>query len=243
MGVPVAEAATRNPYNSGDVGHHLGRQALHLLGFVEEWGQQDSWAPASATSRRPDARLRRTGDGDRLEAAGHTAAPMHRLSGAWHARRRRRRRCRPAWRSGSRPRLAPSRPTLPARRRPARRIGGCRRPGTEEAIAALHGAPQCRRSIAAEPKWRVGLLEGLGFHGRVLELPEAPGERDLRLGPERLHQLQSLGEPGHQGARVDPEGEKARPPAPVPTPTSMRPRPIWSSEPMLRPGGPGYAAT
>src|ERR1700691_5635129 len=60
---------------------------------------------------------------------------------------------------------------------------------------------------------RVRLLERLGLHRRVLELPELTVEGDARLGPQRLHQRDPLGEPGHVTGRVHAEGGKRAVPA------------------------------
>src|SRR6266567_9097091 len=45
---------------------------------------------------------------------------------------------------------------------------------------------------AAEPDWRVRLLDGFRLHCGVVEVKEPTGEGDLWLGPQRLHQSNAL---------------------------------------------------
>ena len=90
--------------------------------------------------------------------------------------------------------------------------GGGARP--EEAVAHPHGAAQRGFAGPAEPQPRIGLLERLGLHRRVLELPELAVEGHPGLGPQRLHQADALGEPRHVPGRVHAEGgERAAPAA------------------------------
>ena len=72
---------------------------------------------------------------------------------------------------------------------------GGRRPGAEEPVAPADRAAQRGLAGRAEPERRVGLLERLGLHRLVLELPELPVEGDAGLRPQRLHQRDALGEP------------------------------------------------
>ncbi len=83
---------------------------------------------------------------------------------------------------------------------------GRRRPGAEEPVAPADRAPQRRLAGRAEPQRRVGLLERLGLHRLVLELPELPVEGDAGLRPQRLHQLDALGEPRDVPPRIHAEG-------------------------------------
>ena len=111
---------------------------------------------------------------------------------------------------------------------------GGRGAGAEEAVAHPHGPPQRGLAGPAEPQRRIRLLERLGLHRRVLELPEFAVEGDPGLGPQRLHQLDALGEPRTRtGTGSTPKAANGRPRPPVPTPTSIRPRLSWSSEARL----------
>ena len=83
---------------------------------------------------------------------------------------------------------------------------GGRRPGAEEPVAPADRAPQRGLAGRAEPQRRVGLLERLGLHRLVLELPELPVEGDPGLRPQRLHQLDALGEPRDVPPRIHAEG-------------------------------------
>src|ERR1700691_3393577 len=58
---------------------------------------------------------------------------------------------------------------------------------------------------------RVRLLERLGLHRRVLELPELAVEGDTRLGPQRLHQRKTLGEPRNVPLGIHAEGSELAP--------------------------------
>ena len=82
------------------------------------------------------------------------------------------------------------------------RRGSC----AEEAVAQPCGAPQRGRPGSAEPDRRAGFLGRLGLHRHVLELPELPVEGDARLGPQRLHQREALGEPRDVPAGIHAEG-------------------------------------
>src|SRR5215471_7298885 len=61
------------------------------------------------------------------------------------------------------------------------------------------------------PQRRVRLLERLGLHRRVLELPEVPVEGDPGLRPQRLHQRDPLAEPCDIPSGIHAEGGE-RPP-------------------------------
>jgi hypothetical protein len=77
-------------------------------------------------------------------------------------------------------------------RLPPRTGPGGRGPRAEEAVAQPYGPPQRGFAGPAEPQRREGLLERLGLHRGVLELPELAVEGDPGLGPQRLHQRDSL---------------------------------------------------
>src|SRR5205823_12520220 len=88
------------------------------------------------------------------------------------------------------------------------------RPGSEEAVAVLDGAPQRIGMAGAEPDRGMRLLKWFRLHRGVLQLPEPPVEVDPRLRPERLHQPQPFVEPGHQTGRIDLKGgEHPMPPS------------------------------
>src|SRR6266702_2825405 len=79
-------------------------------------------------------------------------------------------------------------------------------PRSEEAVAQPDGTPQSGRPGPAEPDRRERLLERLGIHRRILQLPELPVEGDARICPQRLHQREPLGEPRDVPFGVHTEG-------------------------------------
>src|SRR5262245_50936083 len=72
----------------------------------------------------------------------------------------------------------------------------------------LNRPPERGGVAAAEPERRPWLLEGLGLHRRVLELPEASLDRDPGLAPQRFHDLEPFIEPRDQPAGIDSEGRE-----------------------------------
>ena len=93
-------------------------------------------------------------------------------------------------------------------------LGRGGRPRAEEAVTQLHRPPQRGFTGPAEPQWREGLLERLGFHRGVLQLPELAVEGHPGFGPQRLHQRDPLGEPRYVPGRVHAEGGERTAPAP-----------------------------
>ena len=64
----LADAVRRS--GGAEPGHHLRREPLHLLGLVEERGEEDELGARLGDLAHPlDARVRRTCDRDRLDAA------------------------------------------------------------------------------------------------------------------------------------------------------------------------------
>ena len=206
--VPGGDAGPGTPpaaHASGNVRHDVGGQALHLLGVVEQRVQQDQVGAGVGDLAQPPTQA---SGGPKTATGVRSGSPKNAYS--WcraaptrsRARRRRRPpRCRRAWRSGS-----------PSARRRLRSASRSTRPGRRTASwsatrrrRSRHRAATARRSAAGwlppNQTRRVRLLERLGLHGRPVELPEATVEGHLGLGPQRLHQLQTLGEPGHQAAR------------------------------------------
>ena len=220
------------PHRPGsDRRDHLGGQALHLLGVVDERVEQDQLGAGVARPRgsrrrsRPAARPPTRATSRRARSGGRAPPPSARRARCASSSTCTYTRLAKRNAAGSRPqlgeRLADHLDLLGELRRRLRA-------GAEEAVGQPGGAPQRVGMVAADPERRVRPLDGLGLHRRAVELPEAAVEViSASVQHAFITAMPSLKRATIAPGSI-PNAANGRASPPVPTPISTRPWLSWS---------------